>query len=232
MIYNEEYARKEFAIHGEDWILSKLSNQLPVIFDVGSNIGEWTKLAREFNPDSEIHTFEVVPETYRDFLRNVKLDSKIIPNGFGLSNECGVMNMKWRKDYSAVSTHLAELAVENFEWRSGIVYTGDQYVNSRRIDYIDYLKIDTEGAEGKVLEGFKQTLNEGRVGIIQFEYGYAAILSRFLLIDAYKLLTPLGYVIGKLTPGKVEFTNYALYHEDFQGPDYVAVHKSRIDLFD
>lgn len=231
MIYNEEYARKEFSIHGEDWIMEKLSNKLPVIFDVGSNIGEWTKLAREFNPDSEIHTFEVIPETYRDLLRNIKIDHKIIPNGFGLSNECGIMKMKWRKDYSAVSTHLLELAVENFEWRDGIVYTGDQYVNSRRIDYIDYLKIDTEGAEGKVLEGFQQTLRDGKIGIIQFEYGYAAILSRFLLIDAYKLLTPLGYSIGKLTQGKIEFVNYALYHEDFQGPDYVAVHHSKMNLF-
>jgi len=231
MIYNEEYARKEFSIHGEDWILSKLSGNLNTIFDVGSNIGEWTKLARELHSDAEIHTFEVIPETYREFLMNVKIDNKIIPNGFGLSDECGIMQMKWRKDYSAVSTHLAKLAVENFEWRSGIVYTGDQYVDSRRIEYIDYLKIDTEGAEGKVLSGFKKTLSQQKVGIIQFEYGYASILSKFLLVDAYEMLTPYGFILGKLTPGRVDFKEYALYHEDFQGPDYIAVHKSKIHLF-
>jgi FkbM family methyltransferase len=229
--YDTQYARGEFINHGEDWLLRRLKGKLNTILDVGSNIGEWSRMARELHPYAEIHTFEVVPETYRRLLQNITIDAKIIPNGFGLSNKCGIMPIKWRKDYDAVSTFLPKLAVENFEWRNGIVFTGDEYVDSRRIDHIDFLKIDVEGAEGLVLEGFNKTLSEGRVSVIQFEYGLACILTKWMLIDAYEMLTPLGYKLGKLTPNGIQFHDYALYHETFNGPDYVAVHNSSMLYF-
>jgi hypothetical protein len=231
IMYDQQYAQGEFALHGELWIQTKLAGKLNTVFDVGSNIGEWTRMTRQLQPQAEIHTFEIIPDTYRKLLKNIPIDDKLVPNGFGLSNTAGTLRMKHRLDYDAVSTYLEELAVENFEWRSGLTMRGDDYVESRRISYIDYLKIDTEGAEGLVLEGFSETLKQGKIGIIQFEYGYAAILSKWLLVDAYRLLTPLGYKLGRLTAQGIMFHDYALYHETFNGPDYVAVHSSKLDYF-
>lgn len=228
--YTSEYARGEFISHGEHWILQKLNGKLKTIFDVGSNIGEWTKMARELHSEAEIHTFEIIPDTYRKLLSNIEIDNKIIPNGFGLSNHSGLMKMKYKPEYDAVSTYLMELYLENIEYREGIIFTGDQYVKSRNIEHIDYLKIDVEGAEGLVLEGFSETLRGNKIGIIQFEYGYAAVLSKWLLIDAYKMLTPFGYRLGKLTPNGVQFHDYALYHETFNGPDYIAIKQELIEL--
>jgi len=231
MQYDQAYARGEFIQHGEDWLLRHLQGKLNTIFDVGSNIGEWTRMARELHPDAEIHTFEVVPETYRRLLQNIHIDPKIIPNGFGLSSEQKILPMKWRKDYDAVSTYLTDLAVENFEWRNGLVFRGDDYMVSRSVDYLDFLKIDVEGHEGDVLAGFSRPIHEGRIGIIQFEYGLACVLTKWMLIDAYKMLTPHGYRLGRLTPQGIQFHDYALYHETFNGPDYVAVHESKLNLF-
>jgi FkbM family methyltransferase len=230
-IYDREYARGEFIEHGEYWLQNHLRDKLNTIFDVGSNIGEWTRMAREMNPLSEIHTFEVVPNTYRKFLKNIFIDERLVPNGFGLSNEFGVMRIKWRKDYDAVSTFVEKLRVDNSEWIDCLVVPGDSYVQSRNIEYIDFLKIDTEGAEGLVLKGFEETLKQNKVGIIQFEYGLAAILTKWLLVDAYEYLTPFGFKLGKLTKNGIEFHEYALYHETFNGPDYVAVHESKMHLF-
>jgi hypothetical protein len=39
-------------------------------------------------------------------------------------------------------------------------------------------------------------------------------------------------VLGKITPEGVKFKDYILFDEDFQGPDYLAVHKSRQDIID
>lgn len=229
-LYNREVAQNDFIKHGENWLQTRLKNKLNVIFDVGSNMGEWTYLARMINPNAEIHTFEIIPETYRKLLTNLVIDKNIIPNGFGLSNASGTLRMKYRPEYDVVSTYLEELAMDNAQYREGLVMTGDQYVNSRRIDYIDFLKVDTEGAEGLVLQGFKETLKQNRIGIIQFEYGYANILSKWLLVDAYKLLRPLGYILGELHNGRIEFHEYALYHEKFDPPYYVAVHESKMHL--
>jgi hypothetical protein len=50
------------------------------------------------------------------------------------------------------------------------------------------------------------------------------------LIDFYKLLAPLGYTLGKLTPDGVDFKTYGLLDEDFKGPNYLAVLTTRPDI--
>ena len=231
MAYNKDHARAEFARHGEEGLLRHLSNKLTTIIDAGSNMGEWCLLAREHNPNAEIHTFEIIPEVYRKFLANVNVDNKIIPNGFGLSNRQGMITMQYSVEFDAVSSYLEGLNIGPVETRECFIVTGDQYVASRNINYIDFLKVDVEGAEGLVLEGFAETLASNKVGIIQFEYGFANVLSRWLLFDAYKQLTPLGFHIGLLTTEGVKFKNYILTDETFIGPNYVAVHNSKLHLF-
>lgn len=230
MSYNREFARKEFEEHGETWLQKKLSGKLKTIFDVGANIGEWSLMTREFQPDAKIHMFEIVPKTYEKLLTNIPLDENMIPNGFGLSTEIGVVPMKCNPEHSQLSTQFAKLAFDNFVWKKGFAVTGDDYIDSREIEYVDFLKVDVEGAEGMVLEGFKNTLQKGNVGIIQFEYSYHALLSRWLLMDAYEMFRPLGYHLGKLTPNGIQFHEYTLLMETFKGPDYVAVHESRMNL--
>lgn len=230
-VYDKEHARAEFARHGEDWILLHLRNKLFTIFDAGSNIGEWCLMARSCQPYADIHTFEIVPDVYRKFLANVPSDPKIIPNGFGLSNMHGMMEIQYSTKFDAVSSLYSGLNIGPVEVRNCFVATGDEYVESRKIDFIDFLKIDVEGAEGMVIEGFTKTLENNKIGIIQFEYGFANVLSRWLLLDAYNKLLPLGFHLGLLNKNGLEFKNYKLTDENFGGPNYVAVHNSKMHLF-
>lgn len=230
--YSSEYAQYEFSIHGEDKLLAHLAGKLDVIFDVGANIGEWTKMSRIIHPNAEIHNFEIIPETYKKMINNIILDNKIIPNSFGLSDNNGILPIKFVQDFDALSSYIFELHNnESDKIINGLVFKGDSYVNSREINYIDYLKLDVEGAEGKVLAGFTETLKSEKIGMIQFEYGYACVYSKWLLMDAYKLLNPLGFNLGKITQHGIEFHDYHHTKEDFQGPDYLAVHNSKMHLF-
>jgi Methyltransferase FkbM domain len=92
------------------------------------------------------------------------------------------------------------------------------------------LKVDVEGAEGAVLQGFKTALAERRIDVVQFEYGFQNIFSRFLLLDFYRLLEPHGYAVGKLYPDGVCFKSWEPKDEDFYGPNYVAVLTERADI--
>lgn len=222
--YNRAYAEQEFKQHGEEWILSRLQGQLNTIYDVGCNIGEWTRMARKFNPTANIHMFEVMPKTYRNMLSNIPIDENMHPNGFGLSNIFGKIAMKYSPGYSAVSTQVMNLRIDDSYIQHGLVLPGDDYTESRDIQQIDFLKIDVEGAEEQVLKGFQKCLEQKRIRIIQFEYGLISILTKWLLKDAYEYLTPYGFRLGRLTDGKVEFHEYRLFDETFNGPDYVAVH--------
>jgi FkbM family methyltransferase len=238
MIYNSQTAHEEFTRTGESWLLERLStlDTIHTIFDVGSNCGEWTRMARYFFSAADIHTFEIVPEVYKKLINNNLLDPGIIPNSFGLSNKIGTVPMKYCAAYDSVSTHLKMLSPGSmpnmeFEWRDCLAITGDFYMQSRAVPQVDILKIDVEGAEGLVLDGFIESMSAAKIGLIQFEYGTANIVARWLLVDAYEKLEPLGFKLGKLTNGLVNFRPFDLTLENFVGPNIVAVHQTRCDIF-
>jgi FkbM family methyltransferase len=230
-IYDKNYAMNEFTQHGEVWLQEKFSGKFKTIFDVGSNIGEWSRMTRSFHTEADIHQFELSPPTYRKMLSNIDIDEKMFPNSFGLSDKTEMISFKYKPSYDAVSSSILDLRLDNSEIRTGFVVTGDEYVTSRKIEQIDFLKIDTEGSEGKVLKGFEKTISEGKVKIIQFEYGFICVLTKWMLIDSYKFLTPYGYKLGKLKNGSIEFHDYSLTDENFIGPDYIAVHSSYWNMF-
>jgi FkbM family methyltransferase len=57
-----------------------------VVFDVGANVGEWTKLALQINSDATYHCFEPSPTTYRTLCAN-NWPANVILNNSGLAEE-------------------------------------------------------------------------------------------------------------------------------------------------
>lgn len=92
------------------------------------------------------------------------------------------------------------------------------------------MKIDIKGMEDRVLRGFSRLLASGAIKIIQFEYGYANVLTKFLLKDFHEYLKPYDMVIGKIYPTYVDFRDYQLVHENFLGPNFLAVHSTQKDV--
>lgn len=229
-VYDTEYAMNEFTYDGEVQLMDKLSEfSFQTIFDVGANIGEWAKMVHDRQINANIHCFEPVPEVFIRLV-DVSRDKVIWPNPFGLSSINEIRDMLFDHDNDRLTTPCLDLVRTSPEIRPLIMIDGITYCRSRKIETIDFLKIDTEGHEFQVLKGFDQMLQEAKISIIQFEYGYANVLTKDLLIDFYRYLGPLGYVIGKLTQEGVDFKEYGLLDEDFKGPNYVAVHNSKTDI--
>jgi Methyltransferase FkbM domain len=111
---------------------------------------------------------------------------------------------------------------QRVECLRGRVVRGADYCAEHGISTIDCLKIDVEGAEHLVLQGFGDLLTPNRIPVIQFEYGMVNIVTKFLLRDFYQLLEGRGYRVGKLFPRQVRFREYRFRDEDFLGPNYVA----------
>ena len=65
------------------------------------------------------------------------------------------------------------------------------YIVEKNIESIDFLKIDTEGYELKVLQGFEECLEH--VKIIQFEYGGTFLDNNTKLIDVIHYLQQKGF---------------------------------------
>jgi FkbM family methyltransferase len=212
--------------NGERFLLQQIAAAgADTLFDVGANRGEWTLLARTCCPQAEIHAFEIVPRTCERLVRAAAPLAGVRINDFGLSDRDGMMPVAVTDDDTRATTvagFLPEASVLPCRVRRG-----DDYAADCGIARIDLLKIDVEGGEFEVLRGFERMLQQGQIGAIQFEYGTALIYRRLYLRDFYELLDGFGFASGKLYPGHVVFQPYRVELEDFLGPNYVAVHKTR-----
>lgn len=221
--------------NGEYYILQRLADaDLTTFFDVGANVGDWSKTVLDLYPDgTDVYAFEIAPETLAKLQSTAGDRIKI--NAFGLSDEDGVQEILFYRDKDTVSTLVTDNAgaihPEAFERVSVPVRSGDSFCREQGIESVDFLKIDTEGAENRVLAGFSKMIAAGKIVIIQFEYGMANIYSRFLLKDFYDLLGA-EYAIGKLYPSGVDFKPYSPRDENFSSPNFLAMRRDRSDLIE
>lgn len=217
----------DFKTNGEQRVLYCLQLASPkLILDVGANTGDWSLMARNLFPECDIHSFEIVPDTFKLLLENTKNDKKIFSNCVGLSNESGkiIINSSSSSSTTATANKIEGLSYHDVYYDKNTecdVITGSDYIKEHNISIVDFLKIDVEGMELKVLEGFGDNLKSIRV--IQFEYGIFNISSRDLLIDFFTLLGDHDFLIGKIYPKYVDFFEYHFSREDFGGHNYLAV---------
>ena len=218
--------------NGEAALIERLAPfGLREVFDVGANVGEWAETACRALPTARVHAFEIAPATATVLAaRLAPLRERVVVNPLGLGDSEGTVTIfSDPADSTATSTVPLALSFnpgmtrpKEPERASGRITTGDAYLAQHGIASVDLLKIDVEGAEKAVLEGFSNALVEGRVRMIQFEYGWMNAHTGATLKWFYGRLGPLGFRIGKLYPEGVAFKDYEYSDEDFLGPNYVA----------
>lgn len=222
--------------NGESRILDCLSRAQParVIFDVGANTGDWSHRAARAMPEATIHAFEVVPSTFALLREKVRALPQVRPVNMGLSDQEGVLDIHHDPAYPALATSVNGFSEGFHHYQPQVaslpVIKGSQYCKEQGIEHINLLKIDVEGHEPQVLKGFESMLQAGAIDVIQFEYGYVNIDTHYLLKDYYDYLGGLGMRIGKIFPNYVEFREYQHKHEDFYGPNFLAVRSSQETL--
>ncbi len=214
--------------NGEKRVLSIIAAANPkIIFDVGANKGDWANTIHGFNAQAQIHAFEPIAETFKLLQANAPFASAF-PFGLGAKNE----RVKFGKgDLSECSSkYFATIGGEGVKAFEEIeIRKGDDFVSERQIPHIDYLKIDAEGMDYEVLQGFRKTIEEGKIDMIQFEYTKHNIQARSFLKDFYELLSPY-YVIGKIYPTAVDFRGYYDDQEDFLQSNFIGVKKSLVEM--
>lgn len=220
----------DFNSNGERFVLETLAKrQLRCIFDVGANIGDWALLAHRIFPDAKIHCFEIMRLTYESLKERTKSAGNIIANEFGLSDREGEVTLKFYPQFGALTSIIDYPHPGAYVLTAGSVTSGDSYMQKHGITHVDFLKMDVEGVEDRVLQGFANALQGRMIDVIQFEYGQVNILTKFLLYDFYALFRKHGYKVGKIYPNYVDFREYSFAHEDFLGPNYLAVREDLVD---
>lgn len=132
-----------------------------VFIDIGAHAGYFTLIASAVVKDGTVHCFEPVPENYDHVKKIIKLNclENVKVNQAILGNHVGKIGFQEGKTSSTGKVDLDS----NLKFEST---TLDAYVEGKRINKIDLIKIDVEGYGSYVLEGAKKVIKKYLPNII------------------------------------------------------------------
>lgn len=233
------YARldlqNDMEINGELYVqqvaLGNSSHSPLVCFDVGANVGLWSKAllqqAEQKSIATQVHAFEPCSETFTALTNDLNGNGragKFVAVRKACSDQigratlnivqpgcCGVNSIVTKSRFPVQAREEVELT------------TIDTYCHESSITAIRLLKVDAEGHDLAVIKGAAELLHRKAIDIIQFEYNQSWIEARNFLRDAFETVQAFGYELGKVTRRGVEFyQGWALELETFVEGNYIA----------
>jgi FkbM family methyltransferase len=203
--------------NGEEKFFMDIKNFINIIFDVGC------RSDTEFiNFSGEVHYFDPV-ESFVEELKNQKnINKKSYFNNFGLGSEN--KELYYYPRYQSFYDRINSCTFSDDSNKILLhIKKGKEYVIDNNIQNIDFLKIDTEGYELEVLQGFDDFLEN--IKIIQFEYGGTFLDNNTKLIDVKNYLENKGfYKFSYLTnDGPILITDF---NDHYQYCNIVCINKN------
>lgn len=193
----------------------------PVVFDVGANLGEWTESLLRWGK-AEVHAFEPCAGTFALLKQRIGSRARLVQAA--CSSRPGTAFLHVVDDGAGTNTIADPIDAEPYR-RSECValVTVDHYCAQAGVTHVELLKIDAEGHDYEVMAGAQGMMDS--IAMIQFEYNQLWIGQRRFLRDAFQLLQPKGYTVGKITPRGVEFyQRWEWELETFREGNYLACH--------
>ncbi|BAZ01851.1 hypothetical protein NIES37_58580 [Tolypothrix tenuis PCC 7101] len=220
-------------LNGEYFLLEHTAPFCHSFVDVGANIGDWTekflKLGSE-NTNVIGLIFEPAIEAYESLrLRFLENSNTQICN-LALS-DCAGMSDFYEQPNKGQMSSLIQNFTETYSGqisfkRRVVISTLDREIHSIGWKQIDFLKIDTEGYDLKVIQGARLLLEANYIGIIQFEYNQPWLHTSSSLREAYQILESCGYEVFCLKPNGLFVYDIETFGDYYSYSNFVAVAKS------
>ena len=207
---------------------SLLAEQPRLLVDIGGNRGAYAQEFLKRFPGACVHIFE--PSSYNVNILNSLFSSAPRVNivGSALSDKPGTLTLYADEPGSGISSlskrRLDHFGIEMNAEEAVSVFRFDEYWKSFSSTFpvIDYVKIDVEGHELSVLEGFGDFLRQ--VKLIQFEFGGCNIDTRTFLQDFWYFFSGQNFSLYRITPcGPIAVSAYKEADEYFSTTNYIAL---------
>lgn len=209
---------------GELFIIKHLKSSLDnsIIFDVGANVGDWSKFfIRECSKiNFQLHLFEPSKFTFQNLKDNLNDNYNFHQIGFGDKNE------QLTLFYEKKNRSSASIFNSNFTHSELIqLRTIDSFCEENKISTIDFLKMDVQGFEFNILKGAKKMLRNNAIKFIQFEIDQPSIENKIFFKDFWDLLSEKYDLYQSLYNGLVLIDEYNYEMENFRCMNYLAILK-------
>lgn len=211
------------------WIMNLSAGGRIHVVDAGANVGQWSmamldaaRRSRRLD-DLDLHAFEPSSYTF-GCLSEALSEHSLILRQAALGEETGSSVLHVIAPGSSInSLYQLPWAPNGSTTEEVPVTTLDEYADEAKLKHITLVKIDTEGNDMAVLRGAQSLFSAQRISVVQFEYNWMWVCARSFLRDAFELLRPLGYCLGKLTARGIKFyPDWDPDLETFVQSNYVA----------
>lgn len=219
---------------GELWVIDFFSRHFSekekiIVFDVGAHFGEYATAMISGVKSSDIYCFEPGKKTYDLLCKNIGHYKNAKLFNFGLSNEEADVTLYADSEMSGSASvynncfdhiGLSSKPIETIHLK-----TIDNFCKENEIAHINFLKLDVEGHEHKVLLGAEELINSSSIDFIQFEFGPCDIMSKTFLKDFFLLLQDKYNIYRILNDGLSLIKYYHSRNEAFITTNYLAILK-------
>ena len=154
------------------------------VFDVGASHGYYTLLFAKLVGEGSVHAFEPEEWNFRRLSANLVLNGveNVVTQRAAIFDRPGEveLNVFPRDLYGWHTLGTPEMEVDGrpappTERQRVPAFTLDGYCEEHRVQRIDFLKLDVEGAELDALRGAERLLRERRIGCVMFEISVAMV---------------------------------------------------------
>jgi FkbM family methyltransferase len=168
--FTDPKAQAEFLADPSLQAVLERAREAKIFWDVGANMGLFSILARDVNPELEVVSVEASTEFYQVLCRNWLLN----PRGWtclhiAVGDREGLVEMSRGLGGCEHVLPANQPADHKGARESRPMMTLDQLAKLMGHDRIDLLKIDVEGLELAVLRGASGLLDAGKIGAIVLE---------------------------------------------------------------
>ena len=217
------YNNCDMQSNGELLIINHCIKEHDTIFDIGANVGEWSAHVLEHITPSALYAFEPQPEVYSKLKNRFERYNYIYPYNYAMGEKNGIITFFCYKN-NELSGFFTRKVIKEQPYKTEVTTIClDNFCTQNNIQTIDFLKIDTEGAELSVLQGAQKLLANHAIKTMQFEYGGCAIDAKITLKEIYTMLSNYGYQIFRITPNfLIEISSWSDQLENYQYCNYLA----------
>ena len=201
-----------------------LGKDVSLLIDVGANYGAYTEELIENFPNSKVYLFEPQKYLYNFLINKYVGQDKIKIFNIALDelSKETLLNKSFDGDGNASIYKRAQFNNNTSLQEKISCKRFDEIITDKRIDFV---KIDVEGNEMKVLKGMGKVITKIRV--IQIEFGGTWIDSRFFYKDLFYFLKSKNFSLYRMAPGNlIKIDTYDETDEYFTYTNFVATNNS------
>ena len=202
------------------------------IIDCGANEGLYTDSLISFFPNANYFLvepnkklFSALSKKYSDF-NNIKIFEYALSDQ---NEEVDFFETGYHGLSSLYNRKHEPRNEEILEFKSNTKVKAVKFESLNITEPIDFLKIDVEGAELKVLKGFEDKIRN--VSVIQFEFGRANLDSKDTFLDFYNFFRNNNFDLYRITPSKLKKINkYSYFEEMYIAMNFIAINRDKVRI--